>query len=629
MCGIAGIYAYGARASRVSRTELSCVTEHMAVRGPDDSGIWISEDGRVGFGHRRLSIIEVSSLGAQPMSSAAGRLTIVFNGEIYNYKALRKRLEAKGHVFVSHSDTEVLLHLYAERGEAMVEDLRGMFAFGIWDRDERRLLLARDPYGIKPLYYADNGNTLRFASQVKALMIGGGISDAADAAGWTGFYLFGSVPEPFTTYAGIRAVPAGATLSITAGRVHTPRQYFSIAATYCKAEHETLRRDEDGNREWFSEALRDSVEHHLVADVPVGAFLSGGIDSGAVVGLMRDLGHDDIQTITVAFDEFRGSPADEVELAGEVAALYGTRHTMRLITEQEFCSDLPKIFAAMDQPTIDGINTWFASKAAHERGLKVALSGLGGDELFGSYPSFRKIPRLVRLFRLAEALPNAGAVFGRLIGALKGIGMQVHPKMFALLKHGSSHASAFLMLRGLFMPEDLPLLMDPTMVAEGLNALEPLDHIANVLTPQPKSDYAKVAVLESALYMRNQLLRDTDWASMAHSLEVRVPLVDIGLLRALAPSLARRGVDKRDLARAPSVPLPDAVIQRPKSGFTTPVETWIQRAPGLQQWKDVAALTAPDYPWARRWAHEVALQFETPDHAQSSPGAGRAAAVLH
>ena len=480
MCGIAGIYAYGARASRVSRAELSCVTEHMAARGPDGSGIWMSEDGRVGFGHRRLSIIEVSPLGAQPMSSAAGRLTIVFNGEIYNYKALRKRLETKGYVFVSHSDTEVLLHLYAERGEAMVEDLRGMFAFGIWDRDERRLLLARDPYGIKPLYYADNGNTLRFASQVKALMIGGGISSAADAAGWAGFYLFGSVPEPFTTYAGIRAVSAGATVSIAADRVRAPRQYFSIAATYCEAEQETLRRDENGNRKSFRAALRDSVQHHLVADVPVGAFLSGGIDSGALVGLMRDLGHHDIQTITVAFDEFRGTPADEAELARQVAALYRTRHTTRVVTEEEFCNDLPKIFAAMDQPTIDGINTWFVSKAAHEQGLKVALSGVGGDELFGSYPSFRKIPRLVQLFHLGGMVPNADAMFRLLAGALKKLGMPVHPKTFALFKHGSSYAGAFLLLRGLFMPEDLTAVMDPAMVAEGLDALQPLDCIAGL-----------------------------------------------------------------------------------------------------------------------------------------------------
>src|SRR6516164_656006 len=229
MCGIAGIYAYRASARSVDHDELVRMCDHMAARGPDGSGEWYSADRRVSLGHRRLSIIDLSARGAQPMQTVDGRLVITFNGEIYNYRALRSKLETKGYVFQSNSDTEVLLHLYTELGHEMLRELRGMFAFAIWDAQEQRLLLARDPYGIKPLYYADNGLTLRFASQVKALMAGRGVSKDPDPAGWVGFYLFGSVPEPFTTYREIRALPAGSSVSIDLFGSRSPRQYYSIA----------------------------------------------------------------------------------------------------------------------------------------------------------------------------------------------------------------------------------------------------------------------------------------------------------------------------------------------------------------------------------------------------------------
>ena len=271
------------------------------------------------------------------------------------------------------------------------------------------LLLARDPYGIKPLYYADDGWTLRFASQVKALLAGGKVSRNPEPAGWVGFCLFGSVPEPFTTYQEIRALPAGSTLWVDRVGTRETKQYFSIADTYCRcggrdARPQAMKICRLGARE----ALLDSVRHHLVADVPVGAFLSSGIDSGALVGLMRDAGQQDIQTVTLAFEEFRGRSEDEAPIAAEIAAQYGTRHTTRVVTEQEFRDDLPKILDAMDQPTIDGLNTWFVSKAARELGLKVAISGLGGDELFGGYPSFRDVPLWVRALAIPGRIPGLG-----------------------------------------------------------------------------------------------------------------------------------------------------------------------------------------------------------------------------
>ena len=241
MCGINGIYAYHYAANPIDREELLRTRDHMAARGPDGKGEWVSEDARIGFGHRRLSIIDLSDAGAQPMTSADGKLVVTFNGEIYNFKALRAELEGKGRMFRTQSDTEVLLHLYAEKGEAMVHDLRGMFAFALWDAEKRALLLARDPYGIKPLYYADDGWTFRFASQVKALLAGGKVSKDPEPAGWVGFYLFGSVPEPWTTYQEVRAVPAGATIWVDKIGPREAKRYHSIAEAYCRAEADPVR----------------------------------------------------------------------------------------------------------------------------------------------------------------------------------------------------------------------------------------------------------------------------------------------------------------------------------------------------------------------------------------------------
>jgi asparagine synthase (glutamine-hydrolysing) len=611
MCGINGIFAYHYAANGIDRAELIRTRDHMAARGPDGRGEWIAADGRVGLAHRRLAIIDLSDAGSQPMVSADGKLVVTFNGEICNYREVRSRLEAQGQVFRSQSDTEVLLHLYARNGEAMVQDLRGMFAFAIWDVERRTLFLARDPYGIKPLYYSDDGWTFRFASQVKALLAGGAIAGARDPAGQVGFYLFGSVPEPFTTYRHIQALPAGTTLVVDRIGAHEPRRYHSIAQVYCDAEG-IAGGVRAANRARMSDAVRqallDSVRAHLVADVPVGVFLSGGIDSGALVGLMRDAGQHDIEAVTLAFGEFRGRPEDEAPLADEVARLYGARHTTRLVTREEFEADLPRIIEAMDQPSIDGVNTWFVSKAARELGLKVALSGVGGDELLGGYPSFRDIPRWVRLLGVPGYLPLLGKV-ARVAAQPLVAALGASPKAAGMLELGGSYAGAYLLRRGLFMPWELGRLLPPDTVAEGLRRLAPLRLIGDAIRPRPRSAHAKVATLEASLYMRNQLLRDTDWPSMAHGLEVRVPLVDHVLLRTVAAAActggSEPGVAKASLASSPSTPLPERVVSRAKTGFTTPIGSWLQSR----------SLTAPAQlsragqrprQWARQWAKRLA-----------------------
>ena len=607
MCGINGIFAYLNSASPIDREEVQRTRDYMAARGPDGQGLWVSPNGRLGFGHRRLSIIDPSDAGAQPMLSADGQLVITFNGEIYNYRALRARLESAGHTFRSQSDTEILLHLYAEFGEAMLQELRGMFAFAIWDAKRARLFLARDPYGIKPLYYSVDAGTLRFASSVKALQAGGRLSRQPDPAGLIGFYLLGSVPEPFTIYRDVKCLPAGTMMLADAHGVDEPRSYFSLHEAYRLAEQQAAETPQTDLEERFRHALLDSVRHHLVADVPVGAFLSAGVDSGALVGLMRDAGQVDIQTITLAFDEFRGTLADEAPLSEVTARHYETRHTTRWIGAAEFLSDLPKIVDAMDQPSIDGINTWFVSKAARELGLKVALSGVGGDELLGSYSTFQSIPRRVRQLRLLTGLSGLSAGLGQAVRLARSMHLPIHPKAAGVLTHGATYPGAYLLQRGLYLPSELTdAIADEDLVRDGLARLQPTALIGRLLENGPTSAFGKVATLESGLYLRNQLLRDTDWAGMAHSLEIRTPLVDHVLLGQIAPMLVhqKQPIGKGLLGRAPSRALPAEIQARCKSGFGIPVKSWADHSPDrLGQTRP--AVAAQDRLWSRDWACRI------------------------
>ena len=555
MCGITAMFAYRSDAI-VRREELEAITARMIPRGPDAGGTWLSDDARVGLGSRRLAIIDLSDEGTQPMFDVERELVIVFNGEIYNYAELRASLERGGARFHSHSDTEVLLQLYRRDGERMVGLLRGMFAFAIWDTRARRMFVARDPYGIKPLYLADDGATIRMASEVKALLAGGAVSDAIDPAGAAGFFLTGSVPEPFTIRRDVRAIEAGTSFFIDEERgMSEPRKYFSIA--------ETLR-SEPSPLVFLHERLEESVRYHLVADVPVAVFLSAGIDSSAIAQMASKFTK--LHTFTLSFAEFSEAP-----IAERFARELGTTHSTRVVTREEFLGDLPRIFERMDQPTIDGVNTWFVSKAAHERGIKVALSGLGGDELFGGYPSFANVPRIARHPQLA-----------RLAGAVKR-----HPKARLIGTYGGSYAGAYFLQRGLFLPEELP-----EIAREGLERLQPLRIIEKAMTPDPGTPFGRVAALEASLYMRNQLLRDADWASMAHSVEVRTPLVDAFLLRQLAPLL----VSGKDLKMTFGANLPPYIRDRKKTGFFVPMQSWA----GLEDDGTPTRMRS----WARRvWEH--------------------------
>jgi len=576
MCGIAALYSYDARGVATSGSELRAASEWMQCRGPDGSGEWTSADGRVSLAHRRLAIIDLSDAGAQPMSTEGGALVISFNGEIYNYRELRAVLEGKGYRFRSGTDTEVLLHLYAERGEAMVAELRGMFAFALWDEKKKGLFLARDHFGIKPLYYADDSRSIRVASEVKALLATGAIDTTPDPIGHSGFFVWGHVPDPHTIYRGIRALPAGSTMWVDRDGARPPRVYANLATMLATVDADCAQMDEQERAERLRAAMLDTVRHHLVADVDVGVFLSAGVDSTVLAALAAEAGGR-LRTVTLGFAEYRGTVHDEVPLAEAVAKQLGTEHSTIWVTRDDFRVALDHLMERMDQPTIDGVNSYFVARAAKEAGLKVALSGLGGDELFAGYADFRDIPRMVSLVKHLPARDAVGkAVRKALAPLLAPFGST---KYASVLEYGGDYAGAYLLRRAVFLPWEVEEIVKET---EQSALHETAIMRALVRSTLTRSAHAvSVSVLESTWYMRNQLLRDTDWASMTHSVEVRVPLVDWQLWREVATlGLIAPGVGKRALSGTPRLRLPESVLSRKKTGFTVPVRRWMLEEEG-------------------------------------------------
>lgn len=597
MCGIAGFVSTSRSAETAAVNAVQRMTDRMRPRGPDGSGVW-SSDG-VAFGHRRLAILDLDARANQPMISSDGRYAIVYNGEIYNFRELRRGLEADGVIFRTTSDTETLSALFAREGERMLPRLRGMFAFAIWDAQSRELFMARDPYGIKPLYYTRTKDGLLFASQVKALLASGLVSAEKEPAGMAGFYLWGSVPEPWTLFRDVFALPAGHSLRMRNGVPESPVCWHDIRRHWRGSAGQKSGSDLS---QLVRQTVSDSVRAHLVSDVPVSVFLSGGIDSATLAGLALEQGAR-VEGITIGFDEFAGRPEDEVGVASAIAAHYGLPHHVRRVSFGEFEQDIPRILDAMDQPSVDGVNTWFASKAAAERGYKVVLSGVGGDELFFGYSSFRRIPRAAALGRAISGVPGARALLG--IPAAYLARSRSKPKYAGVTTFMGSLEGSYFLDRCLFLPDELPALMGEDMAREGLARLGGFP--AGMALADARDGFSSVGLLESTLYLRNQLLRDGDWASMRHSLELRTPLVDAALLSALGPFVTgfEGGAGKEMLARSPEKPLPEAIIKRSKTGFSLPMAQWLAKATKKRAWDDLPFLAAPGTPWARRWARTV------------------------
>lgn len=556
----------------------------LAHRGPDDEGIWASPpaegDPPITLVHRRLAIQDLSPAGHQPMASACGRYVVVFNGEIYNQLELRAELEALGHHFRSRSDTEVLLEMHARYGLAMLQRLRGMYAFAMVDRQEQRVLLARDPFGIKPLYiwHGPDGQLL-FASEVRALLASDLVPRQLDRAGLYGFLVGGSVPEPLTLVEGVQSLPAGWYGLWQHGAWHTHPHWqpcFAPGLPLPAAAVPGLVRA----------AISDSVRAHQISDVPVGLFLSGGIDSSAILALSPNT----LTTLTIGFPE---GGFDESQRAAATARHFGANHTPLLLDRQQGQGLLPAFLAATDQPSVDGFNTYCVSSLARQQGLKVVLSGVGGDELFGGYKSFRLIPRLLRLHRaLGPLRPAAAAVLRRRPGAHA-------QRMAAFFTSPGTPATAQRCLRGLFAPSEARHLMR----CWGLTPPDtlPFDPAGDDATPpvRPMASLGeRINAVELRRYLGAQLLRDADVYSMAHGLELRLPLVDAQLFDAVVqlPPAQRLARGKALFHQA----VPEVTEE------LGPISKWGFLFP-FQRWFETSTPPVPSHgvdltPWARRWA---------------------------
>lgn len=567
MCGIAGIIKLNGPTAPEDVAAVQRMMEAQVHRGPDGAG-WY-QDTHVVLGHRRLSIIDLSDAGNQPMTNEEKTVWVTYNGEIYNFQELRADLISRSHLFRSKTDTEVLVHGYQEWGlEGLLSRLRGMFAFGLWDQKSQRMVLARDRLGKKPLYYAWGVGALIFASELKALLASGLIERRLNPAAVVAYLTLGSVPAPLTMIEGIQALPPGSTITLQDGRLELKRYWqLTFDAEPSLTEVEAV--------EQVGSLLQEAVRLRLVADVPVGAFLSGGIDSSSIVALMREATGGTIRTFSLVFREQEFS---EGPFAALVAQKFGTEHIEYVMTAEEVCRELPQIIRAMDQPTIDGVNAYFVSKITRESGIIVALSGIGGDELFGGYASFQLVPRLYRISQIAHAVPGCTWALGKALGAKRRDG-RIH-KLRSLFRYSPSPEMAYLAVRGLFLDGELQALLHPDLLNQPVQQFTPLGYLHEIISEQHTESLPNlVSWLELRSYMHNQLLRDTDGMSMAHSLEVRTPFLDHRLVEFLAQVPVRvkfAGRPKSLLLNALGGYLPREVVDRPKGTFTFPFEQWLR-----------------------------------------------------
>ncbi len=589
MCRIAGVISGNLN---LQDTVLR-MTNAMAHGGPDDDGLFIDSELKVGLGHRRLSIIDLSPLGHQPMQDITHGLYISFNGEIYNYKELRDELLVLGYQFKSYSDTEVLLKGYHAWGVKMLPRLKGMFAFLLLDQNKKQLLAARDHAGIKPLYYGFNGGSVFFSSEVRGMK-------AAEPA-WKAdenwpvrFLTFGFIPEPYSTLQSVFHLPKGTYMlyDLEAGK-YTIETFISFPFTSSISDpKEAIAATRS--------TLLAAVERHLVADVPVGIFLSGGIDSSILTFACRRFNKGQLKTLSIYFDDEKYSEKYYQDLVIEKT---GVSHQSFLVSQQDFEDSLPDIFKAMDQPSIDGINSYFITKYAKEYGLKVVLSGLGADELFGGYPMFNS-NRYSRVKKMRLAAKVVAAFSGK------------YPaKKLRFLQKGDA-LEEYLFSRGVFVPSDVAKLLSI-----------PEEKVWEVIGQEQYNAWMglepgnRVSMLEQNIYMQNQLLRDSDIYSMWHSIELRVPFLDVDLIKlahSIAPAVKFNMPHKKYLLIQSFLEeLPEEVWNRQKMGFTFPFQNWFKESTYLNKAEETLPQLRParkqfdngTLNWSRYWVQVVEAKF--------------------
>ncbi len=584
MCGIAGIVG---RLGEPNRAALKRMSDALVHRGPDAHGSWESTPDDGGWGvmldFRRLAILDLSPAGAQPMVDPVTGHVIVFNGEIYNYVELRRRLTDEGQTFQSTGDTAVMLRALAVHGREAVASLRGMFAFGLWDAGRRRLLLARDPLGIKPLYLVRNrdpaaGWSLAFASEVRALLASGLLGTprlepgAVASTVWNGF-----VVGPETAVAGVELVAPGRMLEFDGrGAELLSEDFWTIAED---------RRDGPMDEETLAGVLEEGLRLHLASDVPLAVFLSGGVDSSAVANLAQRANRAPIHTFTLAFEE---QELNEGPVARRIAQAIGTQHQEVVLTEGHFVDRLEAALDSLDQPTFDGLNSYYMSHAIRAAGFTVALVGTGGDELFGGYSSFRDLPTLYRWSRafrwIPRSLPVAAA---RLATAgLRRSGGSVPPqtrwaKLPDMVRRGDDLLGLYQLAYTLFLPQFQRELLAPGLADALVDGLTPAMRQRLAAETRSRSPLSAISVMEQRLFLGERLLRDNDAASMAASIEQRLPLVDQVLFEAvdrLPDAVRHHPVGRKSILRRIGLRgLDPEIFDRPKSGFVLPFDRWIRR----------------------------------------------------
>lgn len=569
MCGIAGFIDHDGKVGAEALAAANCAIAH---RGPDDAGLQIiamAKGGSVGLANRRLAIIDLSLAGHQPMQDSATGNWIAYNGEVFNFREVREDLQRRGVEFTSHSDTEVILKAYAVFGKNCLEHFRGMFAFAIWDNAEQRLFLARDRLGKKPLYYYQAGALLLFASEIRALLATGLVCRRINPEAVEHFLSFGSMSDPQTLVADVKALAPGSYLTWHAGKFEIQKYWDPLASSSRSARREVL--GESAVIRSVRDLLEEAINLRMVSDVPIGVFLSGGIDSSALVAVLAGLQQKKINTFSVVFEEGEYSEADFSKL---VARRFKTEHQELTLKGEQFLASMPDALDAMDQPSIDGLNTFIISRAVRQTGLKVALSGQGGDELFTGYPSFRTIPRMEKFHNVERRLPEA--VRSALATAIHGRGAtDRRRKLAALIAENGSLVHPYFLSRMLFLPSQQRKLLKNGTSAATRMFMEAAASRASSLDPVNRVSY-----LELTNYMANMLLRDTDCMSMAHGLEVRVPFLDHLLVEYVLSVPGDMKLDSRTpkhlLVKALQGLLPDEIVHRPKKGFTLPFEHWLR-----------------------------------------------------
>jgi asparagine synthase (glutamine-hydrolysing) len=591
MCGIAGIIG---RLDESNRAALQRMNDAMVHRGPDASGSWVSAPDARGWGtllaHRRLAILDLSPAGAQPMTDPVTGHVVVFNGEIYNFAELRRRLVAEGQAFNSTGDTAVMLRALGLHGPDAVKWLRGMFTFACWDQKQRRLLLARDPLGIKPLYLArasdpDAGWSVAFASELRALLASNllgtpRLDPQAVASGvWNGF-----VVGPGTVVKGIDLLSPGRLIEFDgAGKEIRDEDFWSIPD---RAPDPTMDEDQ------LASVLEEGLGLHLASDVPLAVFLSGGIDSSVMANLAQRAAQSPIHTFTLAFEE---QELNEGPIARRIAAAIGTQHNEVVLTEQHFVDNLEAALDSLDQPTFDGLNAYYMSQAIRSAGFTVALSGTGGDELFGGYTSYRDLPVLQRWSRRTAWVPgNLNVAAAELASRfLSRSGKTVPPqtrwaKLPEMVRRGDDLLALYQLAYALFLPGFQRELLAAGFAEALADGLPPAMRRRITAETRARTPLSAISVMEQRLFLGERLLRDNDVASMASSLEQRVPLVDHVLFESVdrLPDQARyQPLGRKAMLRRIGLRgLDPALFERPKSGFVLPLDRWIRR--GLQDAMD-------------------------------------------